>query len=346
MQQHMYQFKGFLRWHWDSTMRIAVVSTLSGTGGDTAWFHSDLHLYLDKNVGLFVSFNSAGKNGATNTIREALFKDFTNRYFPQPLAPIVASATAKAHGAAMVGHYISSRASFSNWIKLIGVLTEGTVTQNLDNTINVSALVNVAGVPKRWQEVAPWQWHEVGGDGHLYVTEKNGQVTAISYAAFPVILILPAPTAMNKRWIMPVLDAALAIMALTAFVWPIRALLRRNYSYSARVEGRKLFLQRATQFTAWILLLVAIGWIAIIWALSGNETNVDGRLDIWMRLLQLLSLVGFVGIACSIWNAAIVACDAKRSWLVKFWAILVALSASFLVWVFISLNLVTLTLNY
>ena len=33
-----------------------------GHGGDTQWFHSDLHLLLDANVGFFVSYNSAGKD--------------------------------------------------------------------------------------------------------------------------------------------------------------------------------------------------------------------------------------------------------------------------------------------
>ena len=31
-----------------------------GHAGDTNWFHSDLHLLLDRNVGVFMSFNSAG----------------------------------------------------------------------------------------------------------------------------------------------------------------------------------------------------------------------------------------------------------------------------------------------
>ena len=35
-----------------------------GHGGDTQWFHSNLHLFLDDNVGLFVSVNSPGKEGA------------------------------------------------------------------------------------------------------------------------------------------------------------------------------------------------------------------------------------------------------------------------------------------
>ncbi len=35
-----------------------------GHGGDTNWFHSDLHLFIDDGVGMYISVNSAGKDGA------------------------------------------------------------------------------------------------------------------------------------------------------------------------------------------------------------------------------------------------------------------------------------------
>ena len=53
-----------------------------GHGGDTQWFHSYLHLFIDDGVGLFMSFNSAGKEGAAGGIRTQLFEQFADRYFP------------------------------------------------------------------------------------------------------------------------------------------------------------------------------------------------------------------------------------------------------------------------
>ncbi len=51
-----------------------------GHAGDTEYFHSDLHLILDANVGFFVSYNSAGRDDVSP--REVLFQKFLNRYFP------------------------------------------------------------------------------------------------------------------------------------------------------------------------------------------------------------------------------------------------------------------------
>ena len=53
-----------------------------GHGGDTVAFHSDLHLIPTKGLGWFVSFNSPGKEGAVEDVRNNLFKLFLDRYYP------------------------------------------------------------------------------------------------------------------------------------------------------------------------------------------------------------------------------------------------------------------------
>ncbi|HET8728066.1 MAG TPA: serine hydrolase domain-containing protein, partial [Alphaproteobacteria bacterium] len=88
-----------------------------GHGGDTVFFHSDLHLILDKNVGLYVSMNSVGKNGAAHSLREELLQQFADRYFRAPPQNLPTSATAKADGAVMSGHYVSSRAGGFNFLR-------------------------------------------------------------------------------------------------------------------------------------------------------------------------------------------------------------------------------------
>jgi hypothetical protein len=50
-----------------------------GHGGDTFWFHSDLALFLDRNLGVFVSYNSQEGGGATEEFIEA----FVDHYFPE-----------------------------------------------------------------------------------------------------------------------------------------------------------------------------------------------------------------------------------------------------------------------
>src|SRR4051794_17862715 len=54
-----------------------------GHGGDTVFFHSDLHLVLDQKVGFFVSYNSAGNSsGLGDSPRATLWEGFLDRYYP------------------------------------------------------------------------------------------------------------------------------------------------------------------------------------------------------------------------------------------------------------------------
>ena len=318
-----------------------------GHGGDTNFFHSDLHLYLDKNVGVFVSFNAGGKAGAAHILRGKLFDSFNDRYFPQPKPALPTLATAAEHGRALAGHYVSSRGSLTNWLRIATLLGEATVVLNDDNTITVSALTDAAGAPKRWREVAPWQWQEVGGEDRLGALVRDGRIVAFSPKAFAaIILFLPASTALNAGWIVPMLLAALAVMLVTALSWPIVALVRRRYGYRPQIAGRALMLHRATRLTAWVVVIVAVGWMAMIAVLSSNLEALDGRLDIWMRLLQLLTLVAVAGTVLTIWNAWTMARSPDRKRLATGWTMLVALSALYLVWLAFSLKTMTFGLNF
>jgi CubicO group peptidase (beta-lactamase class C family) len=51
-------------------------------GGDTQWFHTYLHLFIDDGVGIYMSFNSSGEQGAVGYLRTSLFQQFADRYLP------------------------------------------------------------------------------------------------------------------------------------------------------------------------------------------------------------------------------------------------------------------------
>ena len=118
-----------------------------GHGGDTVFFHSDLHLFLDKNVGLYISMNSIGKDGAAHALREELLQEFTDRYFPAPAQSLPTSSTAKADGAVMSGHYVSSRAGGFNFLRLVSLLGETTVAVDKDGDLIASSITDLSGTP-------------------------------------------------------------------------------------------------------------------------------------------------------------------------------------------------------
>ena len=319
-----------------------------GHGGDTVFFHSDLHLFLDKNVGLYISMNSLGKGGAAQTLREELLQQFADRYFPAPEKNLPTLSTAKADGEAISGHYVSSRASGFNFLRMVALLGEAKVGIDKDNNLVVSSITDPSGSPRKWREVGHWIWQDTGGKDLLQaLPDANGHVKMFSITPYaPIIEFLPAPASLNAGWILPVAAIAFLILLIAAIGWPTSALVRRRYKAEAVLSGRPLQLYRGTRIAAWLFIALGIGWFIIISLLSSDLAALDDGLDIWMRLLQLILIVAIVGTAVAIWNAVAVTTAPGRHWVRTIWAILIALSAAFLVWLCLDLGLLTASLNY
>jgi len=319
-----------------------------GHGGDTVFFHSDLHLFLDKNVGLYISMNSIGKAGAAHSLREELLQEFADRYFPAPAENLPTARTAKQHGQAMSGHYVSSRAGGFNFLRLAALLGQTTASLDKDNNLVVSSITDLSGSPRKWREVGPWVWQEVNGTDKLEaVPDGKGGIKMFSITPYaPIIEFLPAPASLNAGWIFPVGGIALLVLLIAALGWPVVALVRRKYKYQSDVSGRALQIHRATRATAWLYIAIALGWFLVLTAVNKDLGALNGGLDIWMRLLQVLLVVAIVGTLVAIWNAVTIARGPGRRWVAVIWAVLIALSAVFFAWLCIDLGLLTAALNY
>jgi hypothetical protein len=105
-------------------------------------------------------------------------------------------------------------------------------------------------------------------------------------------------------------------------------------------------LHRATRATAWLILALAVGWFLVLNAVNNDLTALNGGLDMWMRLLQLVLIVAIVGTIAAIWNAYVVARGPGKHVIATIWAVLIALSAVFCVWLCLDLGLLTASLNY
>jgi hypothetical protein len=261
---------------------------------------------------------------------------------------LATAPTAKEHGAAMSGHYVSSRAGGFNWFRAIALIGQTTVAVDKDNYLVASSITDPSGTPRKWREVGPWLWQEVNGSDFLQaIPNGKGGVKMFSITPYaPIIEFVPAPASLNAGWILPVAGIALLVLLIAAIGWPVVRVVRWRYGYKSDLAGRPLLLHRLTRATAWVFIAVLIGWFSIMMMLQSDLSALDEGLDIWMRLLQLLLVVAIVGTAVSIWNAWQVATAPGRHRFATVWAILIALAAAFVAWLCLDLGLLTTSLNY
>src|SRR6202012_3410125 len=135
----------------------------------------DLILFPDDQMGIFISVNAPGKDGAGHILRQTLLEEFADRYLRDhepPTTTRVDAATAKAHAAMIAGAYGNTRGSKSTFISLLGLLSQSKVQANPDGTITAQPLYH----PAKFVEVKPFLWQEVGGHDKIEATVKDGKV--------------------------------------------------------------------------------------------------------------------------------------------------------------------------
>jgi hypothetical protein len=144
-------------------------------GGDTMYFHSDLYLIPDAQLGLFMSYNSAGKGEIDP--RATVFEKFMDRYFPDSAPPQVAVASAARDAKTVTGHYLSSRQAETTVLTVASAFEQLKVNANSDGTISVDALKSYSGHPKRLREVGPLLFREVNGSDRVAFTRVPPEIS-------------------------------------------------------------------------------------------------------------------------------------------------------------------------
>jgi len=317
-------------------------------GGDTQWFHSDLHLFIDEGVGLFLSMNCPGKDGAAQPLREALFEQFTDRYFPgEGLTGEVDAKTAAEHAKLIAGRYENSRRADTTFISLLNLLGELKVTVNDDGTLTVPLLTTPSGAPIKWREVEPFVWQDVDGKGLMAARVENGRITRFSVdPVTPFMTFEPVHAYKSGSWLVPALCGGLVALLLTTLAWPISALIRRHYSVRYALAGQDAKGHRWARLASLATLVVFSGWALLLSIMLKNLAYLSTKTDIWLRLLQFLSPIVFIGAAVvGIWNARIVL-RSGRKWYAKVWAVALALSFLAVLWVALNYHLMKFGVRY
>lgn len=316
-------------------------------GGDTQWFHSDLQLFPDDGIGLFVSMNSSGRNGATGHIRNAFARGFADRYLPgTPQAmPGVPEEEAKQHAAQIAGSYASSRRPESNFMSLVNLIGPVKVVANEDGTISVTAALGAGGAPKKWREVAPYLWQDTASTDRLAADVVDGRVTRFSLEPYAPIMVFQRLST-GAALAMPLLVASLLVVLLTVVAWPVSALVRRYYGAPRRLAGADARAHRLARIAA-LLALLAIGSvlglvITMLGSLDMTSPDTDG-LIIALRLFATVALP--LAVAATAWNAWRVL-RGERRLLAKLWALLLAFACLFLLWVGIAQHVIGFGANY
>jgi len=318
---------------------------IAGHAGDTETFHSDLHLFLNDDTGLFVSFNSLGVEAKAHMVRSQLFRQFTDRYFPGPGPDKTSLPSAESDAKLVAGTYIASRRNDTSFLRIATLLDETKIQALGNGLISVSELKAPGGALDRWHEIAPFVWQREHGVERVAAVVKNGKVQkfGIDWAPFEVFQPATGPYA---PWNLVVLEVSLGVMIITLIMWPTSALVRRHYHQPFKLVGRSRRLYKLLRLVALADVVLAVGWGVLLSLLEKDISLLNDPINVWLRLLQLIGVLAFIGGVVGLVNLWHVCTDRARDWWAVIGAVIIAFATVGMAWIVVGLRLVTLSLQF
>jgi CubicO group peptidase (beta-lactamase class C family) len=314
-----------------------------GHGGDTLYFHSDLHLIPDTGVGFFVSYNSLGK--AEISPRDALWHAFLDRYYPYQPPPGAAVANTAQDAEDVAGSYIMSRRFQENFLDVLNAIGQVKLGADKDNTVVANLLKDENGKPKHFKEIGPLLYRDVNSQSKIaFKKDDSGQMV--------LVLDYPFMVAQHTSWYqssgfnLVVIIGALVVFVLTLLLWPIGYFTRRHYGKPLNVPPTLKKSRLWSRLVCIVDLVFVSAFMTIVLLSEKYFSLFSSRMDIWLHLLQILGWLGVLG-------TIIILAHALASWRAKergIWSklgdTLILVSAVGYAWFAIYWNLLHWSLRY
>jgi len=318
--------------------------TVIAHAGDTRYFHSNLWLFPNEGVGIFIAMNTSGHERIVTPIRNLLLQQFADRYFPgAATSGKVDPATARLHAKMMEGYYAGSRRPDSSFLRGMAILGQLRVQATAKGHLTIRSDRSVSGSPREWIEIAPFLWRASDSGDLIKARVVNGKIERFSN--YPFQAQLPVHWTISAAWLMPALQATIAILMLTILAWPFAAAMRRFYGvprqWAAR-ERRDFLLTRAAAIAT---LIIVFGWS---YAFAGQPFYdlVNGASDGLTLILQIatpiVALLLLGSVMLNMWGAW----RHARSKGARIWSIVLLGATGVILWSVIVFNLYGVSNSY
>ncbi len=307
-----------------------------GHEGDLIAFHSLFFMDPVSKTVLFISYNSAG-GGAKP--RPELIDMFTDRYFPAVAAPPFVSMS-KGEMQAMEGTYETSRRADSTRGRILGLVSEQTISVDKDGVLTAGERKDLRGHPMKFKPIGKDLWQEVDGQTRLFgIRGPDGTIVRLA-VDFPGVQVERVRWFQTRSFVFGWAAVSVFILLLV-IVAPTWRMIRRIFQRHRPAPQPAL----GTMWLPAMTKVAALAWVAplaiLFWVLSKiDEPIPSSGWDKWFVLMNLV-----VGLALLLSFFPVI--SARRTWalqqvrwITKVKFSLVALSCVMLAWISIYFHLI------
>jgi len=313
-----------------------------GHGGDTIYFHSDLHLVLDAGVGFFISYNSAGKGEISS--RGALWKHFMDRYFPYQRPDVPALSKAADDARTVSGYYMTSRRAQNTFLSVTNSFEEVRVVPDAEGDIKVFPFKDYNGQIRKWREIGPLLYREVNSQDRIaFQKDANGRLEL--RISFPAIIFQRVSFLNSYPWNRFVAYFVLTILILTLVFWPVAWVVRRHYGFRLDLTPTQRRWRLAIKLVCAIDLIFVLA-LFLTFSSADDLTVLSGKLDPLVLICQVVGVIGAVGTLLVIY-ATLRLWRAPNVWKgVRWLNLLIVLACLGFAWFVLHWHMVNFNMNY
>jgi CubicO group peptidase (beta-lactamase class C family) len=257
-------------------------------GGDTIYFHSQLALIPEKNLGWFVSYNTP--NGPA---RDELFQAFLSRYYPAPTPrpELKASPDSAKRLAQVCGSYGVIRRSYKTYEKVVALA--GAVKASPTKEGGLLLALPEAGGARQYMEIEPLVFQQLDGrDKIVFKADANGRVTHAFFDGMPFFALEKLAWYQTPTFHYLLLAFSVLLFLTAALGWPLAALSR----VVCRRKCAGVAAPKAARWLAGVMSGLFVAFLICLLSAIGDVyellTGVPSILKIGLALPLIAALLG------------------------------------------------------
>jgi hypothetical protein len=252
--------------------------------------NSVLLLLPDQNLGVFVTYNSAG-GGELTSQHSGFQRAFFDHYYPAPaVEPIQPPADFAGRAGRFVGSYNAYNA-YTTLLKIMGLFGGG-YTIEISDPGDGALLFNLGGDERRFVEVEPLYFRQVDGPFSIVFREdERGRITHLFTDLIPQYAVERLDWYETSGFNMALLQGCVVIFLSAILVSVIRLIRYRR-------SGEQRSASRRAAAAYWIILVISIlnllVLVAPMWGSMGGIQNELLDLPLIMKILIGLGVLSAV----------------------------------------------------
>jgi CubicO group peptidase (beta-lactamase class C family) len=312
-----------------------------GHDGDTTTFFSDLKIFPEQGIGVFISRSGTGEITALNQIPNPAAA-IARRFLPKVPEAAGARATTLPSDPGVAGIYHSSRRAESSLLRLRDLMEERVVKIDGAGEARSYAAIWPFGDGRLLKRVAPNLYETPDGGRNAFVDDSGSR----SYWAVPALYLQRVPWSLDARWIVPAFVASTVVVVLTLLAWPFAALWRywRNKRWSQ--DGGDLRKYLAVRLVLLVDAVAIVGAAVLYIKGSMDLTLLNDALDPLLIALYALAWLGVSGAIFALWAVTAFWRNGTGSQWSRVHHSLIAASCVMIAWFFLTFHIAGTTLSY